>query len=188
MSVLTQRLPTGRSAKHRLVTRALAAGLALATLTPLGPVPAGAHHGWSSFSTRHAYFLSGTVTGVYWGNPHSEVTLRVDATELPADWSSRPLPQGADPSIGEATMASARPYGGEHAHVELVLAGPSWMERWGMDRALTEGETVEVVGFLRSAEDQEFRPVMFWLSNGQGVWQQLTSFPQDPEPAPDNIR
>lgn len=81
-------------------------------------------------------------------------------------------------------MASARPYCGEHTQVDLVLAGPSWMERWGMDRTLTEGETVEVVCFLRSAEDREFRPVMFWLSDGQGVWLQLTSFPQDPEPAP----
>lgn len=40
-----------------------------------------------------------------------------------------------------------------------------------------------MVGFLNTDETDELRPVMFWLADGQGVWQQLTSFPQQPEPA-----
>jgi hypothetical protein len=157
--------------------------IAAALATPVvHAVPAMAHHGWSSFNTRHAYFASGTVTYVRWGNPHSEVRLQVDGTALPANWNQRPLPSGANEKDGRSTMASARPYGGEHKELHLVLAGPSWMERWGLSRPLKVGEKIEVVGFLGAADDQDFRPVMFWLADGQGVWQQLTPFPTDPEP------
>lgn len=143
-----------------------------------------AHHGWNSFDTRHAYFATGTVTYVRWGNPHSEVHLKVDSTKLPADWDQRPLPQGADAENGKATMASARPYEGKAQELHLVLAGPSWMERWGLNRPLQAGERLEVVGYLGNTTDSdELRPVMFWLSDGQGVWQQLTAFPEQPEPA-----
>lgn len=146
--------------------------------------PALAHHGWSAFDTRHAYFVSGTVTYVRWGNPHSEVQIKVEDTKLPADWTNRALPPGADESSGRATMGSARSYGGEQKELRLVLAGPGWMERWGLDRPLKVGEKLEVVGFLNSSEDRELRPMMFWLSDGKGVWQQLTSLPHRPEPAP----
>ena len=81
-------------------------------------------------------------------------------------------------------MASARPYRGRRENLELILAGPSWMERWGLRRSLAVGERIEVVGFSATDGDAEFRPVMFWLADGQGVWQQLTSFPRRPEPAP----
>lgn len=142
-----------------------------------------AHHGWSSFDTRTAYYATGTVSSVRWGNPHSEVRLRLDGARMPANWSARPLPQGGDEQSYKATMASARPYAGERKELRLVLAGPSWMERWGLDRPLRTGEKIEVVGFLNSAEDAELRPMVFWLANGQGVWQQLTSLPQQPQPA-----
>ncbi|CUJ39683.1 Uncharacterised protein [Achromobacter xylosoxidans] len=153
------------------------------TLALLCVAPASAHHGWSSFDTRHAYFASGTITYVRWGNPHSEVRLKIEDTKLPANWNSRELPPGADESSGRATMKSARPYGGEQKELRLVLAGPGWMERWGLKRPLKVGEKLEVVGFLNSSEDRELRPMMFWLSDGQGVWQQLTSLPQQPEAA-----
>lgn len=146
--------------------------------------PASAHHGWNSFDTRHAYFASGTVTYVRWGNPHSEVRLRIEATQLPSNWKDRPLPPGAVESSARATMASARSYGGEQKELRLVLAGPEWMERWGLNRPLKVGEKLEVVGFLSSSESRELRPMIFWLGDGQGVWQQLTSLPQQPEPAP----
>jgi hypothetical protein len=45
----------------------------------------GAHHGWSSFDTRYAYYLTGTVTYVRWGNPHGEVTLRLQRASLPSN-------------------------------------------------------------------------------------------------------
>lgn len=165
----------------------------LATVTPLvmtllPSAPAAAHHGWGSFNSRHAYYVTRTVTQVRWGNPHSEVTLRVDKADLPANWAKRELPSGADERSGELTMASARPYHGNHQELHLVLAGPSWMERWGLNRKLEIGERIEAVGYLNSTGGDDLRPVMFWLANGQGVWQQLTAFPQQPEPAPNNPR
>ncbi len=146
--------------------------------------PAVAHHGWNSFDTRYAYFAAGTVSYVRWGNPHSEVRLRIESTRLPPNWKDRPLPPGAVESSARATMESARSYGGEQKELRLVLAGPEWMERWGLDRPLKVGEKLEVVGFLSSSESRELRPMIFWLGDGQGVWQQLTSLPQQPEPAP----
>jgi hypothetical protein len=144
--------------------------------------PVAAHHGWSTFDTRHAYFVAGTVASVRWGNPHSEVVLRLDAAALPADWARRPLPAGASEAEGRATMASARAYSGNRQQLELVLAGPEWMKRWGLERRLEVGERIEAVGFLDAREGSALRPVMFWLANGQAVWQQLTAFPQRPEP------
>lgn len=161
-------------------------GLAAAPLVSLLPTPGLAHHGWNSFDTRRAYFAAGTISRVRWGNPHSEVRLRIDSTALPANWLERPLPPGANERDGRETIASARPYGGEHKELDLVLAGPEWMARWGLNRPLQVGEKIEAVGFLGAADDHDFRPVMFWLADGQGVWQQLTSFPTRPEPAGSN--
>ena len=60
------------------------------------------------------------------------------------------------------------------------------MERWGLGRPLAVGETIEVLGYFGDADSEDLRPVMFWLADGQGVWQQLTSFPTRPQPAPGN--
>jgi hypothetical protein len=152
-------------------------------LTLLPTVPVFAHHGWSTFDTRHAYYVTGTVTYVRWGNPHSEVKLRVEKVNLPANFAERELPSGGNERDGRETLASARAYDGRHAELELVLAGPSWMDRWGLTRPLQVGEKIEAVGFLNAGDGDALRPVMFWLANGQGVWQQLTAFPQRPEPS-----
>ena len=144
--------------------------------------PVWAHHGWGTFDTRHAYYVTGTLGRVRWGNPHSEAILKLDAGALPANWLQRPLPEGANERDGRLTMASARPYTGRHKELELVLAGPDWMARWGLKRPLKTGEKMEAVGFLNAGEGDHLRPVMFWLSDGQGVWQQLTAFPNQPEP------
>ncbi|WP_147401491.1 MULTISPECIES: DUF6152 family protein [Agrobacterium] len=162
------------------MTKMIATAAALATIG-IATV-ATAHHGWNSFDTSRAFYAVGTVINVRWGNPHSEVHLKVDSTALPADWTSRALPEGANEIDGRATIASARPYDGGHDEIELVLAGPEWMQRWDLNRPLEAGEKIEVVGYLGSSDKQALRPVMFWLANGQGVWQQLTSFPQRPEP------
>jgi hypothetical protein len=142
-----------------------------------------AHHGWGTFDTRHAYYVVGPLASVRWGNLHTEAALRVEQASLPANWGQRPLPSGANEGQGRLTMASARPYPGPHRELHLVLAGPSWMERWGLNRPLQVGERIEAVGFLDGQGGDDFRPAMFWLADGQGVWQQLTSFPRDPEPA-----
>ncbi|WP_226583214.1 DUF6152 family protein [Acuticoccus sediminis] len=172
---------------RRLIKTAAVLAVAAAAFAAAGTASrVSAHHGWSSFDTRAAYYVRGTVTYVRWGNPHSEVTIRVDAAELPEGFRERPLPPGGNEANGAPTLASARPYEGEQQELHLVLAGPGWMARWGMDRPLANGETIEVLGFLGSADAEEMRPVMFWLEDGQGVWQQLTALPARPEPAPSN--
>lgn len=170
-----------------LTTRfALAFAVVLGTLAVVAPLAA--HHGWGTFDSRYAYYVSGPLTNVRWGNPHTEVTIRVKTVELPTDWESRALPPGANERNGRLTMASARPYNGRHKELHLVLAGPDWMERWGLKRRLEVGERIEAVGFVDAKGGDDLRPVMFWLANGQGVWQQLTSFPRPPEPAPKNTK
>jgi len=146
-------------------------------------VPASAHHGWGTFDTTKAFYIQGTVTDVRWGNPHSEVKLKIENTRLPAGFAQRALPQGADEENAKLTFASARPYDGQHTELHLILAGPGWMDRWGLDRPLKVGEKIEAVGYVAADGHDELRPVMFWLENGQGVWQQLTAFPQQPQPA-----
>jgi hypothetical protein len=81
-------------------------------------------------------------------------------------------------------MVSARPYNGEYQELLLTLAPPDWMGRWGMIRELKVGEHIEAVGFLDVGGGDGLRPVMFWMADGQGVWQKLTAFPHLPEPAP----
>lgn len=170
---------------NKLTTKGL---LLTAVLTAIGAalVPAGAaiaHHGWSTFDTRLAYYIRGEITDVRWGNPHSIVTISVDETDLPEGLRDRPLPEQAREADANATLASARPYEGEHSQIRLTMAEPSWMTRWGLDRPLEVGETLEVVGYLGSANDQDLRAVMFWLEDGTAIYQQLTSFPTRPEPA-----
>ena len=81
-------------------------------------------------------------------------------------------------------MASARAYAGPHKELDLVLAGPDWMERWGLKRPLQAGEKIEAVGFLNDGSNgDDLRLVIFWLADGQAVWQQLTS-PSGPPPRP----
>lgn len=50
--------------------KVIAALLALST-----PVALSAHHGWSSYDTANATRLTGTLTGVTWGNPHGTATM-----------------------------------------------------------------------------------------------------------------
>lgn len=159
------------------------AAILTAPILATATTPALAHHGWNSFDTSRAYYVQGTITEVRWGNPHSEVTIAVEATGLPEGFRNRDLPPGANAQEGEESLASARAYEGEHGEIHLTLAGPGWMSRWGLDRPLAEGERLEVLGYLGAADAADLRPVMFWLEDGQGVWQQLTAFPTSPEPA-----
>lgn len=169
----------------RLTTKGLLLSAVL-TASTAALVPAGtllAHHGWSTFDTRMAYYVRGKITDVRWGNPHSIVTISVDETDLPRGFRDRPLPVQAREADANATLESARPYAGEHSELRLTMAEPSWMTRWGLDRPLEVGETLEVVGYLGAANDQDLRAVMFWLEDGTAIYQQLTSFPTPPEPA-----
>jgi hypothetical protein len=163
-------------------TTAMLSAAALLVAQALTSIPAFAHHGWATFDTTKAFFIQGTVTEVRWGNPHSEVQIRIESTAIPTEFGQRELPPGADEENARLTFASARPYDGEHKAMHLILAGPGWMSRWGLDRPLEVGEKIEAVGYAADDGHDELRPVMFWLESGQGVWQQLTAFPSTPEP------
>ena len=165
-------------------SRVKTAAYAFLVLGALLTGSATAHHAWTSQDTRYAYYMAGEVTYVRWGNPHVEVHLRVDNSAPPADWLSRPLPPGAEEGDGRDTMVSARAYKGVHKELYLTLAPPDWMGRWGFHRRIEVGERLEAVGFLNVDGSEEMRPVMFWVSSGQGVWQKLLPFPARPEPAP----
>ncbi|MGO7860153.1 hypothetical protein [Rhizobium leguminosarum] len=95
--------------------------------------------GVGTFDTTKALYIHGIVTDVRWGNPHGEVHLRIENTNLPAGFTQRPLPKDADEENAKLTFASARPYEGDHKELHLTLAGPGWMERWGLDRPLQVG-------------------------------------------------
>jgi hypothetical protein len=168
---------------HMTKRSVLFAGLAAFVFAALAMTHAYAHHSWASYDTRYAYYIAGAITEVRWGNPHVAVRVRIENTTIPPGWTQRSLPPGADAQDGEDTMLSARPYTGEYNELELTLAPPDWMDRWGLHRRLEEGERIEAVGFLTVKGGDEFRPVMFWLADGQGVWQKLLPFPHRPEPA-----
>lgn len=38
-----------------------------------------AHHSWDEFDSRYAYYVSGILKDVRWGNPHVEVTIELVA-------------------------------------------------------------------------------------------------------------
>lgn len=174
--------PRNTLINRRGTMKRLGAGAALMALTFAPQVFA--HHSWQALDTKHAYYLSGTIEDVRWGNPHVEITLRLGQRDLPAGWAQRALPPGADETDGRLSMASARPYLGREDKVRLTLAPPDWMAKWGLTRRLEAGERIEAVAFKGKTGNDEFRPVMFWVASGQGVWQKLLSFPDAPEPAP----
>lgn len=155
----------------------------MATIAIVGP--AVAHHSWATQDTSKAYYVTGTVTYVRWGNPHNLAYVKVDKNHpVPEGFRDRELPPGSDAADGKLSMDSARPYNGDHDELHLTLAPPGWMERWGLKRPIEVGERIEAVGFVNVDGSEEFRPVMFWLADGQGVWQKLLAFPTPPEPAP----
>jgi hypothetical protein len=86
--------------------------------------------------------------------------------------------------LPELTMASARPYVGEHQELHLVLAGPGWMERWGLDRRLQVGEAIEAVGYLDAEGGHDLRPVVFWLQVARGSGSSSRPSRSSRKPAP----
>ena len=79
-----------RGARHATTPiPAAASGCAL-------PLPAWAHHGWSSFDQTRPIYLEGKARKVAWRNPHVEFELELPADlKLPADLA-QPRAAGAD--------------------------------------------------------------------------------------------
>ncbi|MEV5886494.1 hypothetical protein AB0L74_27950 [Streptomyces sp. NPDC052020] len=153
------------------------AGLALA-LVPAGP--AIAHHGWEHCDTTAAYYASGTVTGVRWGNPHPEVTLRVEEKRVPDGWADREIPSDLEDIGGRQVMEATRSYSGTSDELTLFLAPVERLSAWGMEGEVEEGEKLEVVGYLDREHDDEPRPELIVLEDGQAVRQRSVPLPVAP--------
>lgn len=163
-------------------------GLMIASAVPatmlIAAAPAQAHHGWDDFDTDRLYYAAGTVSEVRWGEPHSFFTVTVDG-DLPADTPERELPEELQAPEDSGPINGAPSYSGSHNALEVVIAPPSYTGRWGLDRPLRDGERVELVGYINTSHDNEFRPVAFWYDNGRPVNQVLGSeLPATPLPVP----
>lgn len=160
---------------------AMTAAALVLTLVPAGP--AAAHHGWEHYDTTAAYYVSGTVTGVRWGNPHPEVRLRVEAKQVPDGWANREIPSDLEDIGGRQVMEATRSYPGSSNELTLFLAPIERLEAWGMDGEVDEGEKLEVVGYLDREHDDELRPELIVLEDGQTVRQRSVPLPVPPEAA-----
>jgi hypothetical protein len=172
-----------RSSASALATTVAALGLALSTAAP-----AAAHHGWEHYDTTAAYYVSGTVTGVRWGNPHPEVTLSVEETQVPGDWADREIPSDLEDIGGRQVMEATRSYSGSSDELTLFLAPIERLSAWGMEGEVEEGEKLEVVGYLDREHDDELRPELIVLEDGQTVRQRSVPLPVAPEAAGDGDR
>lgn len=143
-----------------------------------------AHHGFDDFDTDRLYYISGTVSQVRWGEPHSYFNATLDS-ELPADTPELALPEQLQGAEDSGPISDAPSYIGSHDVLEVVIAPPSFTGRWGLDRPLVDGERIEAVGYIGASHDDEFRPVVFWFEDGQPVNQVLgNELPASPLPVP----
>jgi Family of unknown function (DUF6152) len=77
-------------------------------LAVLLPVPALAHHGWSSFDQNRPIYLEGRAVNVAWRNPHAEFDLDLAAElKLPADLASRAVPPQSASVDGAGLLKAA---------------------------------------------------------------------------------
>ena len=146
--------------------------------------PAHAHHGWDDFDTDRLYYLSGSVSEVRWGEPHSFFTVTVHE-DMPADTPQLTLPDELQAPEDSGPIEVAPSYDGPHAALDVVIAPPSFTGPWGLSRPLSDDEQVELVGYVGRSHDDEFRPVAFWYDQGTPVNQVLgTELPATPLPVP----
>lgn len=183
MRLTTTAIPLAR-------TRTRRAGLATTSLlsaTMLLAYSAGtaeAHHGFDDFDTDRLYYISGTVSQVRWGEPHSYFTVTVE-DDLPADTPEHELPEGLRDAADSDPINAAPSYTGSHDDLAVTIAPPSFTSMWGLDRELDDGERVEAVGYIGKSHTDEFRPVVFWVDDGQPVNQVLNEeLPARPLPVP----
>lgn len=122
----------------------------------LAALPAGAHHGWSSFDQARPLYLEGKVVQVAWRNPHVELKLELPAEglKLPADLASRSLPAQAAPIDGPALLKAAQLPTRKNRRWEIELAPLSRMQAWGVPE-IKVGDAVGLLGFTFAAEKGE---------------------------------
>jgi hypothetical protein len=168
-----------RSSTSASVTTVAALVLALAPAAP-----ASAHHGWEHYDTSAPFYAAGTVTRVRWGNPHPEVTLRVERTRVPDGWAGREIPSDLEDVGGRQVMRATRAYPGSSRELTLILAPVERLSAWGMEGEVEEGDELEVVGYPDRDHDDELRPEMIVLEDGRTVRQRSVPLPVAPEPLP----
>ncbi|MDT0570251.1 DUF6152 family protein [Streptomyces sp. DSM 3412] len=175
--------PVARTGARR-VRLATASLVSATTLIMFSAGAAQAHHGFDDFDTERLYYISGTVSQVRWGEPHSYFSVTVDR-DLPADTPERDLPEGLRDAADSDPIDAAPSYSGSHDELEVTIAPPSFTGMWGLDRELNDGERIEAVGYVGKSHDDEFRPVVFWYEEGKPVNQVLNEeLPARPLPVP----
>lgn len=118
----------------------LIAGLAL-------PLPALAHHGWSSFDQDRPVYLEGRAVSVKWQNPHAELVLELAPDyKLPADLAARAVPPQSASVDGKALLAKAVAPTRKDRRWEIELAPLTRMEAWKV-APIKAGATAGVLGF-----------------------------------------
>ncbi|MER8001622.1 hypothetical protein [Streptomyces sp. NPDC095613] len=101
---------------------------------------------------------------------------------MPQGWTEREIPEDLEAIGTRDTMKATRPYDGGREELNLVLAPPETLREWGLDRRLKTGESIEAVGFLNREHNDELRPELIYLEDGQAVRQRLLSLPDKPVP------
>ncbi|WP_381790146.1 DUF6152 family protein [Streptomyces niveus] len=183
MRFITTAAPLARTSIRR--ARLATASLLSATIILLFSAGAAqAHHGFYDFDTDRLYYIAGTVSQVRWGEPHSYFTVTVE-DGLPADTPERDLPDGLRDAADSDPINAAPSYSGSHDELSVTIAPPSFTSMWGLDRKLNDGERIEAVGYVGKSHEDEFRPVVFWVEDGQPVNQVLNEeLPATPLPVP----
>lgn len=111
------------------------------------PLPAWAHHGWSSFDQDRPVYVEGKAVDVKWRNPHAELTLELpQGYRLPAGLAQRSLPPQSAPVDGKALLAKAQAPRRPDRRWEIELAPLTRMNAWKVAE-IKPGDTVGVLGF-----------------------------------------
>ncbi|MDP4074255.1 DUF6152 family protein [Acidovorax sp. A1169] len=126
--------------------------LAVASVLPLVPLAAHAHHGWSSFDADRPIYLEGTVRKVRWQNPHAELELELPANlALPPNLAQRALPAQTAPVDGKALLARAVLPTRKDRKWEIELAPLTRMQAWQVAE-IKPGAAISVLGFTLREE------------------------------------
>ncbi len=141
------------------------------------PLPALAHHGWSSFDQDSPVYLVGSADKVRWANPHAELELVRDAAAaLPADLAQRKLPAQSAAVDGAGLLAKARlPRRGD-ARWQIELAPLSRMNAWKVPE-IRNGDRIELLGF--TFKDEAGQPIL----RAEFVWVQGQAYGLRSSPA-----
>jgi len=125
--------------------------------------PAVAHHGWSSFDQDRPLYLGGTVSQVNWQNPHGEMTLRVDVSQVPERLASRALPAQQQSVDAADILKKVQVPSGAEGTWEVELAPLSRMQAWGLSQPLKVGDRVEVIGYRLADNNKRVLRVEYLL-------------------------